>query len=523
MERHAFTESGNTFDIRNYIRMLVIRRYILVGVFFVVASGIVAASYMMPKEYRAETVVLVESPSVQNPLADKASSQSSIQHRLRLIRQLLFNRASIDSVIKKLDLDVYVKNPLQYEALIDRIKKNLNTRVKGKNLFQISYTGDDPRTVRDVVNALASQYIEDSLKSKRSATSISADFFNTQIQYYRKKLDEAETALKEFKERNSNLSSRRADVRLARIQSYQESLMDLKLRKRELEKRKELLNDQLSGKEPLTMAIGTEEDDDSPAARLHRLEGKLSLLLLKYTENYPEVVKTRAAIEELKKVLDGDAAENKDGAAAGGDTSAINPVHLQLKNELMKIDAALATLSAREAEIQKEIAKLEVSLKDIPGEEKELIKLERDVKVYEGIYNTLISKYEETKIARELERREEPFIFKVVSPAVAPVRPAKPDRVLFIIFGLAAGLVAGVGAVFMVENYLDTSFKNVDGLRESVDIPVLAAIPTIVTEGDRRRARKRDIFVFSAATVYVIGIFCLLLMEVVRKYGLEIL
>ncbi len=503
----------NPFDIKALISAIILRRYVFVGVMLAIVTASVIYSYSVKKMYKAETVVVVDAPSVANPLAERPSGSKRAQDRLSLIKQLLFNRSSVARVIRELDLDVYIKNPYQYEALIEKIQSNLHIRTRRNNLFQLSYIGEDPKQVRDIVNTLASQYIEDSFQSKRSGSSISTDFYNDQILYYREHLDDAENAVKVYLEENPEMALRRPDVKLVRIQSMQTSLMEIRLQRKELQSRLDILNDQLSGKAPLT---GTITDDDSPIGRLEKLEDYLTVLLLKYTANYPEVLKVKGQIDELKKGLDSasDASKSKDSS---------NPVLKQVKGEATKIMTELAMLTSREDEIEKEILNLEASLKEAPGEQKELLNLKRNVNVYERLYNTLISKFEEMKITKALEQREEPFIFKVVSPAVLPVRPVTPDRVMIIILGLFAGIGAGVALVFAWENYFDTSFKNVDSLKNSINIPVLAAIPNIVTDEVKKKKRKRDIWVFSATAVYLVVVGLILLFELASKYGLEVL
>jgi len=503
----------NPFDIKALISAVILRRYVFIGVMLVIITGSVIYSYSVKKMYRANTVVIVDAPSVANPLADKQSGSNRAQQRLSLIKQLLFNRSSVARVIRELDLDVYIKNPYQYEALIEKIQSNLRTTTRRNNLFQLSYTGEDPKQVRDIVNTLASQYIEDSFQSKRSGSSVSTDFYNDQILYYKERLDDAENAVKVYLEENPGMVLRRPDVKLARIQSMQTSLMEIRLQRKELKSRLDSLNNQLSGKEPLTGAVAS---DDSPSDRLEKLEAYLAVILLKYTDSYPEVLKVKGQISELMKGIESasDTSKPKDES---------NPVLKQVKGEAAKITKSLEMLTSREDEIENEILNLEASLKEAPGEQKDLINLKRNVNVYEGLYNTLLSKFEEMKITKALEQREEPFIFKVISPAVLPVRPVKPDRVLIILFGLFAGIGAGVALVFVWENYLDTSFKNAESLKNSIGLPVLAAIPNIVTDEVKKKTRKRDIWVFSATAAYLLVVGLIILIELASKYGLEVL
>ncbi len=111
----------------------------------------------------------------------------------------------------------------------------------------------------------------------------------------------------------------------------------------------------------------------------------------------------------------------------------------------------------------------------------------------------------------------------MISPAVLPVRPVKPDRVLIIIFGFFASIGAAIAIIFAWENYLDTSFKSVDSLKNAISLPVLAIIPTIVTDEVKKKARKRDIWVFSATAIFLVVVGLILLLELASRYGVGVL
>ncbi|MEE9543189.1 MAG: XrtA system polysaccharide chain length determinant [Thermodesulfobacteriota bacterium] len=516
--------STTNFDIRQYLKLLMLRRYLFIGVFLAIVTAAVFISYFMPYQYRASTIVLVEASPVVNPLNQNVSPAFRAQQRMAMLKQLLFNRRNIERVANKLDLDINAKSPVKYEALIKDIQSNLSVSVKGRNLFQINYIGDDRKVVRDIVNTLASQYIEDNLQLKRKGSALSIEFHGEQLKEYAQKLEEAETDLKNFKVKNANFLSKRGGVTLTRVQEYQTSIMNTKLRLRELTMRKKALNKQLTGEAPLIASTDSKKDF-SPGERLTLLETNLTLLLLRYTENYPDVIKVKGEIEELKKKLQ---EENKAKSAMKKSKrgSAINPsdsAYHKLKEEIENIDAEMNSLSVKSEELQREIDSLESSLEEIPGEEQELIRLQRDVRVYESIYSTLLGKLEEANITREMEDKEEAIIFKVIDPAVIPIKPAKPDRVVYMLFGLLAGIIGGGGAVFVRENYLDTSFKTLDDFKEAISIPVIATIPTILTKAAVIETRKRDIWIFSVTAFYLAVVVGLVIRETLMKYGLEVL
>ena len=517
-------DSGVNLDLRQYLKLIILRRYLFTGALLAIVTAAVLLSYLMPYQYMASTIVLVEASPVINPLNKDISPVFRAQERMAMLKQLLFNRRNIERVANKLDLDIHADSPVKYEALIKDIQGNLSASVKGSNLFQVNYIGNDPRVVRDIVNTLASQYIEDNLQLKRKGSALSIEFHAEQLKEYAEKLEEAETALKNFKVQNAGFLLKSGGATISRIQNHQTALMNTKMIIGELNARKDVLRKQLSGEVPFVESIGSEKDF-SPSKRLSLLEKNLSSLLLRYTENYPDVIKTKAEIEGLKKSLteQNRSRSKKLASKSGTAIKESNSAYHKLNEEIASIDVEINSLNVKGVELKRELATLEESLGEIPGEEKELIKLQRDVKVYESIYSTLLGKLEEANITREMESKEEAVIFKVIDPAVIPIRPAKPDRVVYMLFGLLAGIVGGAGAVFVRENYLDTTFKSLDDFKAVISVPVIGTIPTISTKAGAIEKRKRDVWIFSLTAFYFVVVFGLIIRETLMKYGLEVL
>jgi len=85
----------------------------------------------------------------------------------------------------------------------------------------------------------------------------------------------------------------------------------------------------------------------------------------------------------------------------------------------------------------------------------------------------------------ELSRRAE---FRVLDPAIPP-STAAPDRLRLVLLGVLAAVGATAAAVLLAER-LDTSFYSCDELRAFTRVPVLAAIPQIVTTADVASPRR---------------------------------
>ncbi len=89
-------------------------------------------------------------------------------------------------------------------------------------------------------------------------------------------------------------------------------------------------------------------------------------------------------------------------------------------------------------------------------------------------------------------------------PGFVPVSPEPPARGRF--FQVAAVLALGLaGAIVAAAEMFDSSFHNAEEVRKFAGLPVLARIPRIVTDADRRQTGRRVIAVAAGTLVMIAG------------------
>jgi len=304
----------------------------------------------------------------------------------------------------------------------------------------------------------------------------------------------------------------------SRTESFQSQRIETDIKIKELLRKHDNLQRQLSGEKELTVAFVTREG--SPQSRLDTLNNQLLFLMTKYTDNYPEVIKVRREIEELKRQIALAKDKQNKGAFnenAGSETAAINPIYQQLKEELAKTDAEVESLRARSAELSRQREEAQTILGRMPKEQEEWTKLERDRNVYQKIYDDLLQKLETARVSKDLKQSDTDGNFKIVDPAKVPHMPIKPNRIKMILTGLFLGIMAAIAAVIGLD-YLNQSFKDEATLESGLNLPVLAVIPRILTEKDRAAEKKLDRKIFSLASIYLCVIAFILVEEISYRY-----
>jgi polysaccharide biosynthesis transport protein len=518
-------QSGKSpdFDIRHYWGMILKRKYISLSVALAVLSIFTWGSFIWPKTYQAVSTVAVEKSSLIDPLIKGVGVSSNMEGVLGNLKNNITSRNIVERVMKKLDLDSNANNASRYESAIEEIRNNLNITVmqsggrqadSGTALFTISYTGKDPKNVRDIVNSLVSEYIEENMGHRTTDATGAYDFIKNQLLEYKTKVEESDKAVREFREKHPRMVPQNEPALLGKIDGLQTSRMESEIRLKEQLRKRENLQKQLSGEKELTVAFVTR--DGTPQSRIDYLNNQLMTLQAKFTENYPEVIKVKREIEDLKRQL----AQGKTlkSESSGSETSAINPIYQQLREELARTDTEVDSLKARIAELSRQQGKFDGLLGQMPKEQEEWSKLQRDKNVYQKIYDDLLGKLENAKVSKDLEVTNKTGAFRVVDPAILPPLPVKPNRVIMILLGFVFGIVSGFGAVLGLE-YLKPTFKDEGSIESLLKMPVLASIPRMSTEEDILLDQKLDrrIMIATAAYLFVIGLA--LIEEVLKRYA----
>jgi len=105
---------------------------------------------------------------------------------------------------------------------------------------------------------------------------------------------------------------------------------------------------------------------------------------------------------------------------------------------------------------------------------KDKFALARSVQINEELYQVLLKKLQEVNITRDVSA----FNVRVIEPAKVPGSPSRPNKRLNLIIGFIMGTVMGTGLAFFRE-YLDTTVKTTDELKNVFGLTVLGLIPTI--------------------------------------------
>jgi len=474
------------------------RRWWLLGVQVLAAAAAVAAFNVSPPKYRSQTTIRVSPESVINPLTKGLAVSGRMEDLAVTLKEIIHSRKHIEKVIDRLGLEGLERDPVAHENLISSIRDDVSIEIRGgsrtdQNLFfRISYIGLDPYEVRDVTNTLASIFIERSLEMRKSESNVAYDFIREQLVVYREKLEESENALRRFEEEHLDDMPETRAANLVRLDALKSSLDNVRRNIRQARTQKELLIGKIPG-ESTVDSDGAAVAPNPLIQTLRAREGELSVLRRRYSENYPDIVALKAEIASMKEVIE----QSPTVPVSAVRTATLSPVQESLIGQLQRIDIEIESLVSRVPQLEEEIRRYEGKVRSIPEQEQMLAQFRRDYDVDNSIYEMFLRRLEEARVSRELEMTKKGDVFRVLDAAVLPVIPYSPDRNMFFLYGLAAGLALNLALTFLFWSN-DTSFKSVSEAEEYLGIGVIAMIPRLTSPKERSKSRRRSIVFIGA-------------------------
>jgi polysaccharide biosynthesis transport protein len=466
------------------------RKWLALLVFAAVCGGAGTGALSLPDLYRATATVLVERQQVSEAFV-RPSVTVEPETRLQTIREDVMSRTRLTDVIRRLDLYPELRQKLPIEALVARMRREIDLEVKGVEsqmsgrtsaiAFTISDSGRDPQTVARVANELARMYVEENTKIREGQATRTAEFLKAQLDEVRKDLDAYERRANDFRLSHVGELPQQVETNLASLERLNTQLrLNGENQIRLMDRRERLERQRLeAAATPPPAPVAPSVEDE----RLAKLKQQLEDLRSRFTDAYPDVVRVRAEIDALTRQLARQAGTTPPSRAGAIDAGA------QLVTALDDTTSELRSLKEEERMLRQTIDGYEQRVENAPRRQQEFQELSRDHDANKERYDTLLKRYEEAQLAASLEQGHNLELFRVLDPALPPREPMAPNRVRLFAIAFIFALGLAVGTVIAAEK-LDTAFHDADELRAFISVPTLASVPLIASRAQMRRKRQ---------------------------------
>ena len=485
------------FTSADYIAMAK-RRWMMIAALAVVGPVLAyAASVVLPARYKSQTLVLVEEPSVSKSIVENDES-SDLSQRLASMQQQILSRSRLEPIIHKYNLFPKEVNQRSMDELVLKLQKDIEvspilpmaeTRAKDLPGFNVTVTLDNPHTAQDVCADITNLFIEQSLQFSFANSDNTTKFLVQQLEESKANLDAQDKALADFKSKHFQELPEDEQTNLNFLTSLNTQLDAATQAIGRAQQDKSFNESMLSQQVASWQSAQTGPNPDTLDRQLTALQTQLASLQARYTDDYPDVIKTKADIAALQQKMNDTNSAAKDAPKA--QHSSMEPPQIQqLRASIHTLDMAIAEKTKEQERIQQEIRLYQSRIQSSPAVEEQYKQLTRGYQTALDSYNDLLKKKESSAMFTELQSKQQGEQLRVLDPANLPDKPSFPNRPLFALGGLGGGLGLGLGLAFLLE-MKDTSFKTERDVEFALQLPVLAMVPSI-DPPDAKSGRQRS-------------------------------
>jgi succinoglycan biosynthesis transport protein ExoP len=437
-------------DLRELVIILEHRKWWVANVFLAILAITVLFTYWTRPVYRASAIVQVAgpafvslgSPQTQGTGPVLVPESTSVDTMAELMKRPEVLRRAVS--IAGLDTDVTGTGWLSVR------------RVGATNLIGIDVDSTDPLRASALADAIAQATVEVNLQGRRRHFTDVREYIEAQLSDTSRRLHDVEGSIARFRSKDRSVAlSQETAADIQRLSELQSQRLAIQLDIRNL--REDMRQD------PMALMLRSSPAQGSPVSgtdipivkmlrdQMANLKVELAGLRSQFTDKYPAVKDAEARLQQIQAVL------RQEGS-----------------DEVASLNAQLRVMEAKDRVLDDAIHQLQNRIEAVPLRELELERLTRDQKVEEGNYLFLAQKLEEARIAETSVGSE----VQLVSPAVTPRRPVKPNKPLNTAVGCIMGLFLGVGTALVVEHFDDT-LKNRDDIERILGLPVLGVVPSV--------------------------------------------
>ncbi len=559
------TESLQAMSLQDYFAGVKRRRKPILwtagGILFIT----VLLAVLWPPSYTASATILIEEQEIPQDMIRSTVTSYAFQ-QIETIRARVLTLENIMQVVRKHELysedelAVVSRSEIQRD-FIDAIDLELlNAEIidphTGKLVnavlaFTLSFEASQPDIAFKVTNELANLFLAENLRTRTEKTSSTAEFLREEVRKSDEEVGLLEARIADFKAQHSAALPESLQMNLQNLTRYQSQLLTSEARYNDLTKREGDLVARLASTSKYSpVVLPTGEAVLGDVDRLKALQSEYSRIAARYSPNHPDVLRLQKEINallvqvggagnygELQRLLQSRKDELKgleatysadhpeviaqrkiveqlesqlaqtDASVASAEPD--NPAYLMLDNQLQTVRIEKESLAEQMERLRQDMAALNEAAANAPAVEREYTNLRRNLEIASTKNLELKAKWEDAKLAGELEAGRKGQRFTLIEPPILPDEPSSPNRpaILFIGFVLAASAGLGIGLLLEM---MDGSIRSTHQLARLMGVAPLVSIPYIRTPDEQAvNDPSRKIYMFVGAAL--VGLVVILL------------
>jgi capsular exopolysaccharide synthesis family protein len=332
--------------------------------------------------------------------------------------------------------------------------------VRYSRLVDIKYQSPDPAYAAQAANALAVEYMKQSLEFRRNASLRDNAWLTQQLEEQQRKVAESDIALQQYKETHNALAvDDKSNIVVQKLNTLNGQVNDARLARIDKEAIYQQIERMQSSGQPL---------DSAPAVLADEIVQRLKT----------EITEARAEQARLTAQNYGPNSDQQRGQTVKID-SATKQLDIEVKKVVASIQAEYLTAKAKEDALVRELEAQKTEALGLDRKAMEYASLQREADSNRKLYEDLLQRTKETGVTGDYQGTN----IQIVDKAEQPQSPILPQTRRDLMFSALSGTFLGILLAFGVE-YFDSRLKSPEEIRAHLGVPFLGLIP-IVTNKDK--------------------------------------
>jgi uncharacterized protein involved in exopolysaccharide biosynthesis len=312
------------------------RRWVLIVVLAVIGAPLAyGVSRFFPNRFKSQTLVMVEPPNVSTSLVPQFD-MTSISQRLSGMQQEILSRTRLEPIVRQYGLYANEINQKPMEDLVGQLQKAVEvtpvqpmaeTGARDLPGFSVGVTLDNPRTAQAVCTAITSMFIEENLARQEQHSTQTTQFLAQQLDEAKTNLDAQDAKLATFKSQHAGSLPDDEQTNLNLLTGLTSQLDATNQALARAQQDKSFAESMLTQQISAWQASAGGHDPDTVQQQLAAMRAELSGLQSRYTDDYPDVIKAKAAVAALEKKL-ADSQDSTKPASEPGPKASVEPAQI---------------------------------------------------------------------------------------------------------------------------------------------------------------------------------------------------
>lgn len=427
-------------------------------IFLVTLASAVGASLMMSKKYEAVSVLYVDISQVNQVSGATEFSNTSVRNKLSNQVEIIRSDAVVSRAIEILGYD---KDP----GILDAWKKDTNGEGElagwlapgllrpleaepslDGTTITLAYETTSGKSAADIVNAFSNAYIQESLELRTRKTKETAAFFELEVEKNRARVEAAETKLSEFQRENGIVGTdKRFDIENQKLQDLTTRLVAAEADLSDAEARQKTAR----GRGSAAPEVVQNSLIQSLKADVSQAKGRMGQVRSKYGVNHPAYKRAASELKQLQGQL-----------------------YSEIRNVTRSLRSGARIAQRRVNDLKAAVEKQRATVLSLKSSHDQISVMQRELDAaIEGL-DTSTKRARETNLIVAGTRSN----VSILTPAIAPLLPSRPNLLVNSIVGAILGLFLGFVAALTLEA-ASRPLRSSEDLLNAAGVPILAVLP----------------------------------------------